>query len=190
MHVGVCTVPPQHLQHTPTPHASLVTRKVAAAFTLHLRRPTWTLPALSRAALCKRVLLHACGTACHPALHALRRLLAGGASACSRRAAALPRAFSMASAVLTGTVDFSTTILEEVDTLAIMRAAPSQYVRSAALPAPTPRVLVGVFTLRVCLHMMLHPLSSCMQACCTGDGSRHWPCMLQEEPPAACANPL
>jgi hypothetical protein len=29
-----------------------------------------------------------------------------------------------------------------------MRAAPSQYVRSAALPAPTPLVLVGVFTLR------------------------------------------
>ena len=54
----------------------------------------------------------------------------------------------MASAVFTGTVDFSTTILEDVDTEAIMRAAPSQYVRSAALPAPTPRVLVGVFTLQ------------------------------------------
>ena len=34
--------------------------------------------------------------------------------------------FSIASAVLTGTVDFSTTILLVVDTLAIMRAAPSQ----------------------------------------------------------------
>ena len=34
--------------------------------------------------------------------------------------------FSMASAVFTGTVDFSTTILELVDTDAIMRAAPSQ----------------------------------------------------------------
>ena len=54
--------------------------------------------------------------------------------------------FSMASAVFTGTVDFSTTILSVVDTRAIMRAAPSQYVRSAALPAPTPRVLVGVLT--------------------------------------------
>ena len=54
----------------------------------------------------------------------------------------------MASAVLTGTVLFSTTILEVVETEAIMRAAPSQYVRSAALPAPTPRVFVGVFTLR------------------------------------------
>ena len=54
----------------------------------------------------------------------------------------------MASAVFTGTVDFSTTILEDVDTEAIIRAAPSQYVRSAALPAPTPRVLVGVFTLQ------------------------------------------
>ena len=58
------------------------------------------------------------------------------------------RAFSMASAVFTGTVDFSTTILLLLATLAIMRAAPSQYVRSAALPAPTPRVFVGVFTLQ------------------------------------------
>lgn len=90
--------------------------------------------------------------------------------------------FSMASAVLTGTVDFSTMILLLVETEAIMRAAPSlhirtermtskrhlhesshklqrkselldgmcshQYVRSAAFPAPTPRVLVGVFTLQ------------------------------------------
>ena len=64
-----------------------------------------------------------------------------------------PRTFSMASAVFTGTVDFSTTIFEDVDTDAIMRAAPSQYVRSAALPAPTPRVFVGVFTLhmRACM---------------------------------------
>ena len=54
--------------------------------------------------------------------------------------------FSMASAVRTGTVDFSTTILEVFETAAIMRAAPSQYVRSAALPAPTPRVFVGVLT--------------------------------------------
>ena len=54
----------------------------------------------------------------------------------------------MASAVFTGTVLFSTTILLLVDTEAIMRAAPSQYVRSAALPAPTPLVLVGVFTLQ------------------------------------------
>lgn len=55
--------------------------------------------------------------------------------------------FSMASAVLTGTVLFSTMILLLVLTLAIMRAAPSQYVRSAALPAPIPLVLVGVLTL-------------------------------------------
>ena len=54
----------------------------------------------------------------------------------------------MASAVFTGTVDFSTTILLLFATLAIMRAAPSQYVRSAALPAPTPLVFVGVFTLQ------------------------------------------
>ena len=52
----------------------------------------------------------------------------------------------IASAVLTGTVLFSTTILDDVDTLAIMRAAPSQYVRSAARPAPMPLVLVGVLT--------------------------------------------
>lgn len=56
--------------------------------------------------------------------------------------------FSIASAVLTGTVDFSMTILLVLETLAIIRAAPSQYVRSAALPAPTPRVLVGVLTLQ------------------------------------------
>lgn len=54
----------------------------------------------------------------------------------------------MASAVFTGTVDFSTTIFDVVETDAIMRAAPSQYVRSAALPAPTPRVFVGVLTLQ------------------------------------------
>ena len=34
--------------------------------------------------------------------------------------------FSMASAVFTGTVDFSTTILEDLETLAIIRAAFSQ----------------------------------------------------------------
>mmetsp|Transcript_2955 Transcript_2955/g.10453 ORF Transcript_2955/g.10453 Transcript_2955/m.10453 type:complete len:237 (-) Transcript_2955:196-906(-) len=55
--------------------------------------------------------------------------------------------FSMASAVFTGTVDFSTTILLDVDTAAMARAAPSQYVRSAARPAPMPCVFVGVFTL-------------------------------------------
>jgi hypothetical protein len=56
--------------------------------------------------------------------------------------------FEMASAVLTGTVDFSTTILLDLATEAISLAAPSQYVRSAAFPAPTPLVLVGVLTLR------------------------------------------
>ena len=54
----------------------------------------------------------------------------------------------MASAVFTGTVLFSTMILLLVLTLAIMRAAPSQYARSAALPAPTPVIFVGVFTLQ------------------------------------------
>mmetsp|Transcript_23465 Transcript_23465/g.64691 ORF Transcript_23465/g.64691 Transcript_23465/m.64691 type:complete len:230 (+) Transcript_23465:1092-1781(+) len=57
------------------------------------------------------------------------------------------RTLPMASAVFTGTVDFSTTILLEVDTEAMRRAAPSQYVKSAAFPAPMPVVFVGVFTL-------------------------------------------
>eukprot|EP00900_Chrysochromulina_parva_P016054 jgi/Chrpa1/2444/Chrysochromulina_OHIO_Genome00011035-RA len=57
----------------------------------------------------------------------------------------------MASAVLTGTVDFSTMILGDIlelalHTAAIRRAASSQYVRSAASPAPMPEVLVGVAT--------------------------------------------
>jgi hypothetical protein len=49
-------------------------------------------------------------------------------------------------AVRTGTVDFSTTILPRVDTLAIMRAANSQFLMFAARPAPIPWSLVGVFT--------------------------------------------
>ena len=57
--------------------------------------------------------------------------------------------FPMAWAVLTGTVDFSTMILLDSETEAIMRAALSQYVRSAAMPAPMPRVLVGVLTLQL-----------------------------------------
>ena len=50
------------------------------------------------------------------------------------------------SAVLTGTVDFSTTILSEVDTLAMVRAQSSRFLTLAALPAPMPYVFVGVFT--------------------------------------------
>jgi len=42
---------------------------------------------------------------------------------------------------------FSTMILGVVDTAAMVRAADSQYARSAALPAPMPCCLVGVFTL-------------------------------------------
>lgn len=67
---------------------------------------------------------------------------------CSYSTASRALTFSMASAVFTGTVLFSTTILLLLETEAIMRAAPSQYVRSAALPAPTPLVLVGVLTLQ------------------------------------------
>lgn len=60
------------------------------------------------------------------------------------------RTRSMASAVLTGTVDFSTMILLWPGSVlrAIILAALSQYVRSAAAPAPMPEVFVGVLTLR------------------------------------------
>jgi hypothetical protein len=53
----------------------------------------------------------------------------------------------MAWAVRTGTVDFSTTILGEVATSAILRAHSSQFLMLAARPAPMPCVLVGVLTL-------------------------------------------
>ncbi len=49
-------------------------------------------------------------------------------------------------AVLTGSVLFSTTILGDVATRTIWRATFSQYWRSAARPAPSPKVLVGVLT--------------------------------------------
>jgi hypothetical protein len=48
---------------------------------------------------------------------------------------------------LTGTVDFSTTILSDVATSAILRAHNSQFLIFAARPEPIPDVLVGVFTL-------------------------------------------
>ena len=51
------------------------------------------------------------------------------------------------SAVRTGTVDFSTTILSDRATSAILRAHNSQFLIFAARPAPIPVVLVGVFTL-------------------------------------------
>ena len=65
------------------------------------------------------------------------------------RSACITRA--IASAVLTGTVDFSTMIFGDlssdcVHTCAMRRAASSQYVRSAASPAPMPDVFVGVLT--------------------------------------------
>lgn len=50
------------------------------------------------------------------------------------------------SAARTGTVLFSTTILLLCAMLAIMRAASSTYLRSAARPRPLPNVFVGVFT--------------------------------------------
>ena len=56
------------------------------------------------------------------------------------------RTLLTASAVRTGTVDFSTTILLEVATLAMVRAQSSQFLMLAARPAPIPWVLVGVLT--------------------------------------------
>mmetsp|Transcript_39027 Transcript_39027/g.76294 ORF Transcript_39027/g.76294 Transcript_39027/m.76294 type:complete len:237 (-) Transcript_39027:322-1032(-) len=64
------------------------------------------------------------------------------------------RTQDMASAVCTGTVLFSTMILvlpfsspsDAEQALAMDRAAPSQYVRSAARPLPKPYSLVGVLT--------------------------------------------
>ena len=51
--------------------------------------------------------------------------------------------FSMASAVRTGTVDFSTIILSLSEHEAIVLAANSQYVKSAAFPLPKPVFFVG-----------------------------------------------
>ena len=56
------------------------------------------------------------------------------------------RMMRMLSAVLHGTVDFSTTILGDVAISAIRRVADSTYLRSAARPAPMPLSLVGVLT--------------------------------------------
>ena len=53
---------------------------------------------------------------------------------------------SIEEAVRTGIVLFSTMILGPSATSAIIRAAASIYFRSAARPAPTPWVLVGVPT--------------------------------------------
>lgn len=50
------------------------------------------------------------------------------------------------SAVRQGTVDFSTTILERVETRAIVLVADSMYAKSAAKPRPCPDVFVGVLT--------------------------------------------
>merc|ERR1719319_2246683 len=57
--------------------------------------------------------------------------------------------FEMLSAAFTGTVDFSTTIFLPAPSStvsAIILAASSTYLRSAALPFPRPKVFVGVFT--------------------------------------------
>ena len=53
---------------------------------------------------------------------------------------------AIASAVRTGSVDFSTTILPWSDSSRICRAVFSQACRSAARPAPCPKTLVGVLT--------------------------------------------
>ena len=53
---------------------------------------------------------------------------------------------SIASAVRTGNVDFSTIIFDRSEFARICRAVFSQYCKSAARPAPSPKVFVGVFT--------------------------------------------
>lgn len=57
-----------------------------------------------------------------------------------------PSTRNIASAVRTGTVDFSTTIFGPVATSAMVRAQASQFFTSAAHPAPFPCNFVGVFT--------------------------------------------
>ena len=67
----------------------------------------------------------------------------------------------MESAVRTGTVDFSTTILPELASSAIVRAQISTFLMLEAWPAPIPEVLVGVFTLTkiTSLSLMVPALS-------------------------------
>jgi len=92
------------------------------------------------------------------------------------------RMVRMDSAVRHGTVDFSTTILDEVATEAIRRVARSTklrdreyretcgdrrerrtYLRSAALPAPTPLFFVGVLTLTKMRSASSIPLSTSVE---------------------------
>ena len=65
----------------------------------------------------------------------------------------------MASAVFTGRVLFSMTILEDSENSRICRAVFSQYWRSAAIPAPRPKDLVGVFTLTKMMSFSRIPAS-------------------------------
>ncbi len=65
----------------------------------------------------------------------------------------------MASAVFTGRVLFSMTILEDSENARICRAVFSQYWRSAAIPAPRPNDLVGVFTLTKMMSFSRIPVS-------------------------------
>ena len=54
--------------------------------------------------------------------------------------------FLIAAAVFTGSVDFSTTILSFLATCAIFLEQSSTYLKSAAIPFPSPYVFVGVLT--------------------------------------------
>ena len=65
----------------------------------------------------------------------------------------------MAKAVFTGRVLFSMTILEDSENSRICLAVFSQYWRSAAIPAPRPKVLVGVFTLTKMMSFSRIPVS-------------------------------
>mmetsp|Transcript_10105 Transcript_10105/g.30644 ORF Transcript_10105/g.30644 Transcript_10105/m.30644 type:complete len:230 (+) Transcript_10105:980-1669(+) len=109
-----------------------------STMTLHAARPSgvWSEPSSTRGGFSKS------GTAVPSARNSglLRTWnLTPGLAPCSSTA-------RTASDVRTGTVDFSTTILSEVATLAIVRAHSSQFLTLAARPAPMPDVLVGVFT--------------------------------------------
>ena len=81
-------------------------------------------------------------------------------SKCTLGAALARRIASMVEAVLTGTVDFSTTMVSLWHTRATDLAALCAIERSAARPAPIPALLVGVFTAMNTMSAVASTLSS------------------------------
>ena len=74
------------------------------------------------------------------------------------------RIASIAAAVLTGSVDFSTTTLSPFAYSLIDRAVASQYWRSLARPDPRPNIFVGVFTpTKTMSHCCTAPLMSVLK---------------------------